>query len=73
MLLTLIALVFVFGTVSAGLALTKGNKRKGKSTYRSAKDYSLTASPSNAQQHQLNTAEFLQFVGPQNFLRPFSW
>ena len=33
-LLTLTAFVFVFGTVSAGLALEKGNKRKGKYTYR---------------------------------------
>ena len=32
--LTLLAFVFVFGTVSAGLALDKGNKRKGKYTYR---------------------------------------
>ena len=32
--LTLMAFVFVFGTVSAGLALDKGNKRKGKYTYR---------------------------------------
>ncbi len=28
------ALVFLFSTVSAGLALEKGNKRKGKYTYR---------------------------------------
>lgn len=28
------AFVFVFGTVSAGLALEKGNKRKGQYTYR---------------------------------------
>ncbi len=33
-LVTLMAFVFVFGTVSAGLALDKGNKRKGKYTYR---------------------------------------
>jgi hypothetical protein len=33
-LLLLAALAFVFGTVSAGLALDKGNKRKGKYTYR---------------------------------------
>ena len=32
--LTLLAFVFVFGTVSAGFALDKGNKRKGKYTYR---------------------------------------
>ena len=32
--LTLIAFIFVFGTVSVGLALDKGNKRKGKYTYR---------------------------------------
>lgn len=32
--LTLTACVFVFGTVSAGLALDMGNKRKGKYTYR---------------------------------------
>ena len=33
-LLTLMAVVFVLGTVSAGIALDKGNKRKGKYTYR---------------------------------------
>ncbi len=33
-LLTLMAFVFLFGTVSACLALDKGNKRKGKYTYR---------------------------------------
>ena len=32
--LTLMAVVFVFGTVSAAFALEKGNKRKGKYTYR---------------------------------------
>jgi hypothetical protein len=32
--LTLMAFVFVFGTVSASLALDRGNKRKGKYTYR---------------------------------------
>jgi len=32
--LTLMAFIFVFGTVSASLALDKGNKRKGKYTYR---------------------------------------
>ncbi len=32
--LVLTAFVFVFGTVSAGLALEMGNKRKGKYTYR---------------------------------------
>ena len=33
-LLTLMAVFFVFGTVSAAFALDKGNKRKGKYTYR---------------------------------------
>jgi hypothetical protein len=33
-LLTLIAFVFVFSTVGVGFALEKGNKRKGKYTYR---------------------------------------
>ena len=32
--LTLMAFVFVLGTVGAGLALDRGNKRKGKYTYR---------------------------------------
>ena len=32
--LTLIASIFVFGTVSAGFAMDMGNKRKGKYTYR---------------------------------------
>ena len=32
--IALMAFVFVFGTVSAALALEKGNKRKGKYTYR---------------------------------------
>ena len=32
--LTLMAVVFVFGTVSAAFALERGNKRKGKYTYR---------------------------------------
>ena len=32
--LTLLALFFVFSTVGAGFALDKGNKRKGKYTYR---------------------------------------
>ncbi len=33
-LMTLMAAFFVFGTVSAAFALDKGNKRKGKYTYR---------------------------------------
>ena len=33
-LFVLTAIVFVFGTVGLGLALEKGNKRKGKYTYR---------------------------------------
>ena len=33
-ILTIMALAFVFSTVGAGLALDKGNKRKGKYTYR---------------------------------------
>ena len=32
--LTLMAFVFVLSTVSAGLAVERGNKRKGKYTYR---------------------------------------
>ena len=32
--LTLLALVFVFSTLGVGLAVEKGNKRKGKYTYR---------------------------------------
>ena len=32
--LTLMAVVFVFGTVGMSFALDKGNKRKGKYTYR---------------------------------------
>ena len=32
--LTLMAFVFVLGTVGASLALDRGNKRKGKYTYR---------------------------------------
>ena len=32
--LAMLALVFVFSTVGASLALEKGNKRKGKYTYR---------------------------------------
>jgi len=32
--LTMLALIFVFSAVGAGLALEKGNKRKGKYTYR---------------------------------------
>jgi hypothetical protein len=32
--LTVLALVFVFSTVGVSLALEKGNKRKGKYTYR---------------------------------------
>ena len=33
-ILTIMAFVFVFSTVGVGLALDKGNKRKGKYTYR---------------------------------------
>jgi hypothetical protein len=33
-LLTLMAVFFVFGTIGPALALEKGNKRKGKYTYR---------------------------------------
>ncbi len=34
LIVTVMALLFVFSTISVGLALDKGNKRKGKYTYR---------------------------------------